>query len=182
MDAWIHVTRRSVLLGMDARIHVTRRFVLLPREIAKRSGGDSPPEDGEARCFGIRAWMLGFTSLVDPFCWAWMLGFTSLVDPFCCPREIAKRSSGDSPPEDGEARCFGIQAWMLGFTSLVDPFCWAWMLGPTSLFDPFCWAWMRGCTSLVYSVGLVLVDLFCWAWMAGCTSLVRSFTTKASSR
>jgi hypothetical protein len=36
------------------------------------------------------------------------------------PREIAKRSSGDSPPEAGEARSLGIRAGMPGFTSLLD--------------------------------------------------------------
>jgi hypothetical protein len=36
------------------------------------------------------------------------------------PGEIAKRSSGDSPPEDGEARPLGIGARMPGFTSLIS--------------------------------------------------------------
>jgi SAM-dependent methyltransferase len=37
-----------------------------------------------------------------------------------CHREIAARSSGDSPPEDGEARPRGIRARMPGLTSLVE--------------------------------------------------------------
>jgi hypothetical protein len=111
--------RRSTISrnpGTDARIHVTRSIGRTGVPVRSRSG-DLPPQKAKHDLSdpGTNA---GFTSLVTSCAWRLKSSRTSPRSRWC-PREIAKRSSGDSPPEEGEARSLGIRARMPGFTSLV---------------------------------------------------------------